>query len=72
MNPFAPVPVHDSYAFGEYQSLCFLMHLGNLMESDFSSHTDVIDRDGPDFSLGRDGSMVLNPGFPISYLGELE
>ena len=42
------------------------------MESDFSSHTDVIDRDGPDSSLGRDGSMVLNPGFPISYLGELE
>ena len=72
MNPSALVSIHDSYAFGEYQSLCFLMHLGNLMESNFSSWTDVIDRGGPDSSLGRDGSMVLNPGFSISHLGELE
>ena len=42
------------------------------MESDFSSRTDVMDRDGPDSSLGRDGSMILNPGFSISHLGELE
>lgn len=62
MDPSALVSIQVFYEFDECRSPWIMMHLGNLIESDFSSRIDVINRDWSRLMnvTGRDGSMGLN------------
>lgn len=67
MDPSALVSIQVFYEFDECRSPWLMMHFGNLIESDFSSCIDVINRDWSRLInvTGRDGSMGLNFGSTV-------